>query len=124
MSVTYIGTEYIIAHLLIAFSKVNKYFVTTKDLFAFEHCLWEKSKLSSGINIVPLFSAIRLTNALWDYSDYFSYNKQKEISIAKGKSAEDLEARFCGFLPLEALVLLDKTAKEFVKTQVSVEKAI
>lgn len=117
MPTTYISTEYIIAHLLIAFAKNNRMFITAKDLFAFEHYLWEETK-TANINVVPLFSAIRLTNALWDFSDYFFYNKQKQITLAKDKTIADLEHRFCGFLPFEVLVFLDNASKDFAQNYI------
>lgn len=58
-----------------------------------------------------------MANALYDFSDYFEYDKDSNsIKVVKTKNIDDLESRFLGYLPFNVLSFLVKMSLQFVNS--------
>ena len=114
--VTFVGAEYIIANVLIALKKINKKDMITLDELSEAGIYIQKHSLSNNeIDAIFLSSSEQVATALYDFSDYFEYDrKNKSIRIVKTKNIQDLESRFIGYLPLKVLSFLVDITQQFV----------
>lgn len=114
--VTFVGAEYIIANLLIALKrKKNRTNISLKELNALG-IFMQKMSIEKDVDAVFLTSQDQLTDALFDFSDYFNYNEvNKTIYIKQTKQIKDLASRFVGYLPWDVLSFLIETTNEFVQ---------
>ncbi len=114
---TFVGAEYIIANILIALKKLSKRdFVTLDELSEAGIYIQKQSLINEEIDAIFLSSSDQVASAIYDFSDYFEYDKENNsINIVKTKKLEDLESRFIGYLPFAVLNFLVKTSMEFVQ---------
>ena len=113
---TFVGAEYIIANILIALKKIGKRESVTLNELTEAGIYIQKQSLSEDINAIFLSSSDQVASAIYDFSDYFEYNKEEDaIYIVKTKNIEDLESRFMGYLPFNVLSFLVNMSMEFVK---------
>ncbi len=113
---TFVGAEYIIANILIALKKLNKREAVTLDELNEAGIFIQKQSLSEDIDAIFLSSSEHVVSAIYDFSDYFSYDqKTNSIYIVKTKNIDDLESRFMGYLPFDVLRFLVNISMEFVK---------
>ncbi len=114
---TFVGAEYIIANVLIALKKTNKKDVVTIDELSKAGVFIQKRSLSENeIDAIFLSSSEQVATALYDFSDYFEYDKDNNsIRIVKTKNIQDLESRFIGYLPFNVLSFLVNMTMEFVE---------
>ena len=86
--VTFVGAEYIIANVLIALKKINKKDMITLDELSEAGIYIKKHSLSNNeIDAIFLSSSEQVATALYDFSDYFEYDrKNKSIRIVKTKN--------------------------------------
>lgn len=75
--------------------------------------------LSNNIDAIFLSSAEQVATAIYDFSDYFEYDRETDaIKIVETKQIEDLESRFMGYLPFNILSFLVKMLYEFAGRKV------
>ncbi len=111
---TFVGAEYIIANILIALKKLNnRDTVTLDELSEAGIFIQQQSLYKNEIDAIFLSSSEQVVTALYDFSDYFEYDREtNSIHIVKTKNIKDLESRFIGYLPFNVLnFLVDITAK-------------
>lgn len=113
----FVGAEYIIANVLIALKKLNKRdSVTLDELSEAGIYIQKQSLINEDIDAIFLSSSDQVASAIYDFSDYFEYDKENNsINIVKTKKLEDLESRFIGYLPFTVLTFLVKSSMEFVR---------
>ncbi len=112
---TFVGAEYIIANLLIAFKNENKNTISLSELSEAEIYIQQQS-LSENLNAIFLISSEQVLSAIHDFSDYFCFNSESNsISIARGKNIADLESRFIGYLPFDVVCFLVNVSIKFAK---------
>lgn len=111
---TFVGAEYIIANLLIAFKRnKNRSEISLKELGDCGIFIQQMS-LEQSVDAVFLSSSEQFENAIYDFSDYFEYDSaQKLIRIKQTKQIVDLESRFLGYLPFKVLTFLVETTNTF-----------
>lgn len=104
---TFVGSEYIIANLLIAMMKNhNRNSISFEEVCRACEYIQEQS-LKKDIDAIFLSSTDQLSMAIFGFSDYFEYNSdQRKISIVKTKKIFDLKNRFIGYLPFDVLTFL------------------
>lgn len=121
--ITFVGAEYIIANVLIAYKKIlNVDSVSLADLIKAGIYI-EKSSEEADINAIFLSSRDDLKHAIYDFSDYFEFNPDKKsIRIKETKKIDDIEDRFIGYLPFPVSSFLVKVTKEFAKLMVDLIK--
>ncbi len=114
--VTFVGAEYLIANMLIAYKrKHNLDSITFEDLNK-AGIFVQKLSVKENVDAIFLSSADRLTEAIFDFSDYFSYNEENQaILIKQTKKIDDLENRFLGYLPFTVLSFLVSAVDKFVE---------
>ena len=113
---TFVGAEYIIANVLIALKKFNKKDTITLDELSEAGIYIQKHSLSNNeIDAIFLSSSKQVVTALYDFSDYFEYDRENgSIRIVKTKNIKDLESRFIRYLPFNVLSFLVKITQQFV----------
>ncbi len=109
--ITFVGAEYIIANLLIALKRTNKKASVTLSELSEAGIYIQKMSLSNNIDAIFLSSAEQVATAIYDFSDYFEYDRET-------KQIEDLESRFMGYLPFNILSFLVKMLYEFAGRKV------
>ena len=84
---TFVGAEYIIANVLIALKKFNKKDTITLDELSEAGIYIQKHSLSNNeIDAIFLSSSKQVVTALYDFSDYFEYDRENgSIRIVKTK---------------------------------------
>lgn len=113
---TFVGAEYIIANLLIAIKKVRKRETVTLDELSEAGIYIQRQSISENINAIFLSSSDQVASAIYDFSDYFEYDREiNSIRIVKTKKIEDLESRFVGYLPFGVLSFLVNKSIEFAQ---------
>lgn len=119
---TFVGAEYIIANVLIALKRLNKRdMVTLEELSEAGIYIQKQSLIDENINAIFLSSSEQVASAIYDFSDYFEYDKESNsIYIVKTKNIDDLESRFMGYLPFNVLNFLVKKSMEFVMQKITV----
>lgn len=114
---TFVGAEYIIANVLIALKKANKKEVISLDELSQAGIYIQKMCMQDDIDAIFLSSSEQVANALYDFSDYFEYDKDSNsIKVVKTKNIDDLESRFLGYLPFNVLSFLVKMSLQFVNS--------
>ncbi|MCH5315136.1 MAG: hypothetical protein J1E81_04420 [Eubacterium sp.] len=114
---TFVGAEYIIANVLIALKKFsNRDMVTLDELSEAGIFIQQQSLSDDKIDAIFLSSSEQVVTALYDFSDYFEYDrKTNSIRIVKTKNIQDLESRFIGYLPFNVLSFLVNITMKFVQ---------
>ena len=84
---TFVGAEYIIANLLIALKKINKRDTVTLDELSEAGIYIQKQSINENINAIFLSSSDQVASAIYDFSDYFEYDREtNSIRIVKTKN--------------------------------------
>lgn len=114
---TFVGAEYIIANVLIALKKFGKRDTVTLDELSEAGIFIQKNSLTdNGVDAIFLSSSEQVVTALYDFSDYFEYDRNtNSICIVKTKDIRDLESRFIGYLPFNVLSFLVDVTTKFVQ---------
>lgn len=96
--------------------KINKRDTVTLDELSEAGIYIQKQSISENINAIFLSSSDQVASAIYDFSDYFEYDRGiNSIRIVKTKKIEDLESRFIGYLPFSVLSFLVNMSMEFAK---------
>ena len=112
---TFVGAEYIIANLLIAVKKKHNRDSISLGELSSAGVYIQRQSLEKDIDAIFLSSTDQLSTAIFDFSDYFEYDSNRqEIFIVKTKKISDLESRFIGYLPFNVLAFLVEAANEAV----------
>ena len=114
-----VGAEYVIANALIELRKHGKECITFGQL---RNIGWRIQQLCNkeGINAIILTSGSRLTDAIYDFSDYFEYGEtdaplyEPMIRIKNDYPIEDLKDRFVYCLPDNVAKLFSSKMPELV----------
>lgn len=113
---TFVGAEYIIANILIALKRLNKKDMVTLDELSEAGVFIQQQSLNEDINAIFLSSSDHMTSAIYDFSDYFDFDKEtNSIQIVKTKDINDLESRFIGYLPFDVLSFLVNISIKFAQ---------
>ena len=109
----FVGAEYLIANALIALKKkgINKISVSLLHSFGIEV---QQLCIEKSIDAVFLLSKDSVSAAVYNFSDYFTFEEDKgESAICLNSSAkiEDLEKRFIGYLPIALLKVIMQSAQ-------------
>ncbi|MBE5821178.1 MAG: hypothetical protein E7311_01140 [Clostridiales bacterium] len=112
---TFIGAEYVIANLFIEKSKRKlPQEVSIKEINVFSNYLQKKAN-SSNIDAIFLTSYYQICNSIYNYPEYFIFDKKKEIIyLKKGCDNNSLESRFYGYLSLEVLKFMTLETIDFL----------
>ena len=109
----FVGAEYVIATMLIEKAKNGVLSVSINELSKYGIHIQHMAN-SENLDAVFLTSKTQLFNAIYDFSDYFSYKLDSEGNLSKiylnsSKDIADLEFRFLGYIPQEILNILIKS---------------
>lgn len=110
---SFVGAEYVIATILIEKAKSGITSVSIDKLSKYGICIQHMAN-SENLDAVFLTSKYQLFNAIYDFSDYFSYKLDSEgnlseIYLNSSKDITDLKFRFLGYIPEEILKILVKS---------------
>lgn len=114
----FVGMEYVIACMLIEQKRKGIDIVPVTDLYELGIEIQQLS-FTQELDAVFLVSEPDLEEAIYDFSDYFSINRNTDgeiesISIMQGKEVEDLKRRFVGYIPLQILRVIEQALEEMV----------
>ena len=110
----FVGAEYIIANALIALGKngIDQIKLSTLQSFSIE---LQRLCVENSIDAVFLFSADRVSAAVCNFSEYFTFidnTEEPAIGLNPTAKTENLEKRFIGYLPIALLKIIINTAQE------------
>jgi len=110
----FVGAEYIIANALIALGKngIDQVRLSTLQSFGIKV---QRLCIENSIDAVFLFSADRVSAAVYNFSDYFTFidsSEEPAIGLNSTAKIEDLEKRFIGYLPIALLKIIINAAQE------------
>lgn len=109
----FVGAEYVIANALIALRKKGKTSKTTLPSLRNFGIDVQRYCLEKNIDALFLLSADRMSNAVYNFPDYFSLETidgMDYIDINQDAPVTMLEERFIGYLPWGIIeVLLEKS---------------
>lgn len=115
----FVGAEYIIANALIALNKKGMDCISFSRLRDIGVQV-QRYCNENGVDAVILTSGDSISNALYDFSDYFEYvesspsSHEPMICVRKGTPISRLEQRFIGYLPLNIVQVLLTQLPRFV----------
>lgn len=112
----FVGAEYIIANALIALKRKGIDQIKVRDLQSFGITV-QRSCIKQSIDAVFLLSLDNVSAAIYNFSDYFTYdeaNSDPIIRLNSDTKIEDLENRFMGYLPIPLLKIILAAAQDFV----------
>lgn len=106
----FVGAEYVIATMLIGKARSGVSSVSINELSKYGIHIQHMAN-SEDLDAVFLTSKSQLFNAIYDFSDYFSYKLDSEgnlseIYLNSSKDISDLEFRFLGYIPQKILDIL------------------
>lgn len=106
----FVGAEYVIAIMLIEKARNSISSVSINELSKYGIHIQHMAN-SEKLDAVFLTSKSQLFNAIYDFSDYFSYELDSEgnlsqIYLNSSKDVSDLEFRFLGYIPQKILEIL------------------
>jgi hypothetical protein len=109
----FVGAEYLIANALISLRKkgISKIAIPALQSFGIDVQQYCSQK---QIDAIFLLSADKVFAAIYNFSDYFSFEKIENvnyISINKDTPVEDLENRFIGYLPVDVVMAILEKAQ-------------
>ena len=110
----FVGAEYIIANALIALKRKGVDQIKYSSLQSLGIDI-QKTCNEQSVDAVLLFSPYNVSAAIYNFSDYFSYDesgKEPIIRLNSKAKIEDLENRFMGYLPMDLLIIISKKAQE------------
>lgn len=116
----FVGAEYIIANALIVLSKKKGEDRISLSKLRFIGVQVQQYCNENGVDAVIMTSGLNISNAIYDFSDYFEYmepaspNDEPMIRVRKGIPISRLEQRFIGYLPLEVVRVLLTELPKFV----------
>lgn len=108
---TFVGAEYIIANALIVLSRKGKDCITFSELRSVGVQIQQYCN-ENNVDAVILTSGDSISNAIFDFSDYFEYveptppHNEPMIRTRIGTPISRLEQRFVGYLPLDVAWVL------------------
>lgn len=113
---SFVGAEYVIATMLIEKAKTGKTTVSLNELSSYGVHVQQKAN-AENVDAVFLTSKTQLFNAIYDFSDYFTCNRNfdgqlESITLEHTKDIIDLEYRFMGYLPQAVFEILVKVARD------------
>ena len=112
---TFVGAEYLIANLIIATATKNgssDVSMSHLEDFGIEV---QKRCIADDIDAVLLMSKSGVVEALYDFSDYFTWNNAEDKLLIKKNDTitiDALKARFMGFLPSSVLKVIIELAEK------------
>ena len=108
----FVGAEYIIANALIVLHRrKGREYITFGELRSIGVKVQEYCN-ENGVEAVILTSGYNISNAIYNFSDYFEYiapvlpEDEPKIRIRKGTPISSVKQRFMGYLPLEVVWVL------------------
>ncbi len=112
----FVGAEYVIACALIELKKKGIEEIQVEALSEYGIRMQSYS-VEAKIDAVFLTAFPYVEEAVYDFSDYFSVNRNENgditsISIVKDKEVKDLTYRFVGSIPLDILAVMEKVLQQ------------
>ena len=110
----FVGAEYIIANALIVLKRKGVDQIKVTDLQSFGINI-QKSCFEQSVDAVFLLSLDNVSAAIYNFSDYFSYDeidREPIIRLNSEVEIEDLESRFVGYLPIKLLKIILENAQK------------
>ena len=71
---TFVGAEYLIANVLIAFKKISQQDTVTLEQLSEAGIYIQQKSLDEGVNAIFLSSSEQMVSAVYDFCDYFEFN--------------------------------------------------
>lgn len=110
---SFVGAEYVIATMLIKKVKNGIASISIDELSKYGIYIQHMVN-SENLDAVFLTSKYQLFNAIYDFSDYFSYKLDSESNLSEiylnsSKGITGLEFRFLGYISKEILKILFKS---------------